>query len=199
MIPYQAGDTKFRDLSGPDGAPDGIINDYDKTILGSALPDYFGGVNNTIRYKRFSLSAFVQFVVGNEIFNYLRYKNESMIGFENQSTSVLSRWQYEGQVTDVPRAKMNDPQGNSSFSTRWIEDGSYLRLKSVELSYTMEDEFLTFKNAKFYCSANNLFTITKYLGYDPEFAYSYSPINQGIDYGLMPQPRQFILGVKLGF
>lgn len=199
FIPYQAGDAIFRDLSGPDGTPDGIINNFDKTVLGSAMPDYFGGIINTFKYKRFTLSAFVQFVSGNEIFNYLRYKNESMVGLENQSTSVLNRWQYDGQVTDVPRAILNDPIGNSSFSTRWIEDGSYVRLKSVELSYIIPDEFLAFKNAKFYASANNLFTHTKYLGYDPEFAYSFSPVDQGIDYGLMPQPRQFILGVKFGF
>ena len=198
FIPFRAGDAKFADLSGPSGSPDGIINSYDKTVIGSALPEQFGGINNTFTYKRWSLSTFVQFVKGNEIFNYVRYKNESMSGLENQSTNVLNRWQYEGQITEVPRANWEDPVGNSSFSTRWIEDGSYLRIKNIALSYTIRDEFLAFRNAKFYLSANNVFTLTNYLGYDPEFSYSRSHLDQGIDYGLTPQPRQFILGVKLG-
>jgi hypothetical protein len=124
--------------------------------------------------------------------------NESMSTLANQSTSVLNRWQYEGQQTDVPRALWNDPMGNSAFSTRWIEDGSYLRIKNITLSYTIPDEFLSLRNAQFYASVNNLFTISKYLGYDPEFGYSHSQMNQGIDYGLAPQPTQFIFGVKLG-
>jgi len=121
-----------------------------------------------------------------------------MTGLANQSANVLNRWQYDGQKTDVPRALWNDPVGNSAFSTRWIEDGSYLRVKNVTLSYTIPDKFLAFRNAQFYLSANNVVTLSKYLGYDPEFAYSNSQIDQGIDYGLTPQPRQFIFGVKLG-
>ncbi|HYX05411.1 MAG TPA: SusC/RagA family TonB-linked outer membrane protein [Bacteroidales bacterium] len=197
-IPYQAGDAIFADLSGPDGIKDGIIDDYDKTVIGSSLPEQFGGINNTFTYKRWAVSAFVQFVQGNEIFNYVRFKNESMTGLENQSTNVLNRWQYEGQQTEVPRAKWEDPVGNSSFSTRWIEDGSFIRIKNIVLNYTIDNEFLTFRNAKFYLSANNIFTFTNYLGYDPEFGYSHSQLDQGIDYGLTPQPRQFIIGVKLG-
>ena len=121
-----------------------------------------------------------------------------MSGLDNQSQYVLNRWQYEEQVTDVPRALWNDPIGNSAFSTRWIEDGSYVRLKNVSISYRLPKEFLTFKSAEFYASANNLMTLTKYLGYDPEFSYSYMQIHQGIDYGMTPQSRQFIVGVKLG-
>lgn len=193
LMPYQAGDAIFADLSG-----DGIINDEDKTIIGSSLPEHFGGISNTFTYKRWSLNAFVQAVSGNEVFNYIRFQNESMSGLENQSTYVLNRWQYEGQETSVPRALWEDPIGNSAFSSRWIEDGSYVRLKSVSLSYTIPEEFLTFRNAQFYITGSNLLTLTNYLGYDPEFSYSRSHINQGIDYGLTPQPRQFIVGVKLG-
>lgn len=198
LMPYSAGDVIFSDLSGPTGQPDGIINDYDKKVIGSSLPDFFGGINNTFSYKRWSLNTFVQAELGNEIFNYVRYRNESMIGLENQSAHVLNRWLYQGQETDVPRALYNDPVGNSSFSTRWIEDGSYLRIKNVSLSYTIPNDFVVFRNAQFYVSVSNVYTFTKYLGYDPEFAHSRNQIEQGIDYGQTPQPRQFMVGVKLG-
>jgi hypothetical protein len=121
-----------------------------------------------------------------------------MSGLQNQSISVLNRWQYDGQDTEVPRALYDDPIGNSAFSSRWIEDGSYLRVKNITLSYSIPDKFLAFRNAQFYFTASNLFTLSNYLGYDPEFSISRSNIGQGIDYGLMPQPRQFIVGIKIG-
>jgi len=198
MIPYQAGDAKFKDISGPNGVPDGIINDFDKTVIGSSMPDLYGGLSNTFTYKRWALNVFLQFVTGNESYNYVRAQDESMKGLENQSKVVLNRWQYEGQETDVPRAVYRDVPGNSSFSSRWIEDGSYMRLKNVSLSYTIPGDFLVFKNAKFYMSANNILTLTRYLGYDPEFAYSYMSMTHGIDYGLTPNNRQFVFGIKLG-
>ena len=197
-LKYEAGDAKYKDISGPNGQPDGVINSYDKTVIGSSIPESFGGFGNTFTYKRWSLNAFVQFISGNEVFNYVRYTNENMIGLGNQSTKVLDRWEYDGQQTEVPRALYGDIIGNSDFSTRWIEDGSYLRLKNVSLSYTIPNEFLAFKNAQFYVSATNLLTVSKYLGYDPEFAFSSAHITQGIDYGLTPQPRQFVIGIKLG-
>lgn len=193
MLRYNAGDAIFQDLNG-----DGIINKEDKTIIGSSMPELFGGLQNTFTYKRWSLNAYIQVISGNEVFNYVRYKNEKMTGVENQSTSVLSRWQFDGQVTDVPRALWNDPIGNSAFSTRWIEDGSYVRLQNVSLGYKIPSKFLAFRNAEFYVSANNVLTLSDYLGYDPEFAYSYSHADQGIDYGQTPQARQFIFGIKLG-
>lgn len=196
--PYQAGDAIFADLSGPNGVPDGTINDFDKTILGSALPEFFGGIVNTFRYKNWSLSGFIQFVEGNKIFNYVRYKNEQMTGLQNQNIRTLDRWQYEGHMTEIPRANWNDPTGNSAFSDRWIEDGSYIRLKNLTLCYEIPNQFLVFRNAKFFASANNLWTFSRYLGYDPEVAYSYSPLGQGVDYGLAPQSRSFIFGINLG-
>ena len=197
-VAYRGGDAIFRDISGPNGSPDGVINDFDKVSIGSAVPDYFGGLNNTFTYKRWALNTFVQFVYGNEVFNYVRFRNEQMSTLTNQSSNVLNRWQYEGHQTSVPRALWGDPIGNSAFSSRWIEDGSYVRIKSVSLSYTVPNDFLAFRNAQFYATASNLFTFSKYLGYDPEFGYSQDQMMQGIDYGLTPQPRQFIIGVKLG-
>ncbi|NQU84683.1 MAG: SusC/RagA family TonB-linked outer membrane protein, partial [Mariniphaga sp.] len=195
---FKAGDAKFSDLSGPNGTPDGVINEFDKTIIGSATPEYYGGLSNSFKYKRWTLSAFLQFMTGNELFNFVRFRNEQMSNLFNQSSRVLSRWQRDGQETDVPRANWKDPIGNSAFSTRWIEDGSFMRVKNITLSYNIPDEFLAFQNAEFYVSANNVFTLSKYLGYDPEFGYSHSQIGQGVDYGLSPQPRQFIVGIKLG-
>lgn len=197
-VKYQAGDAIFKDISGPQGTPDGVINNYDKTVIGASTPENFGGLSNTFTYKRWALNAFVQFISGNEIFNFVRYQNESMTGLGNQSTKVLDRWEYNGQQTVVPRALYNDVIGNSDFSTRWIEDGSYMRLKNVSLSYTIPNEFLAFKNAQFYVSATNLLTVSNYLGYDPEFAFSSAHVTQGIDYGLTPQVRQFVIGIKLG-
>jgi hypothetical protein len=194
FVPYQAGDAIFRDLNN-----DSIINNLDKTVIGSAMPEYWGGFGTTIKYKRWELDLFAQFIGGNEIFNYVRFKNERMTGIENQSTRTLNRWQFEGQQTDVPRAIYEDVKGNSAFSTRWIEDGSYLRLKNISLSYNISEEFLAFRNAKIYISATNLFVKTKYLGYDPDFSYSTAHFIQGIDYGLTPQPRRFLAGIKLGF
>lgn len=197
-IAYKAGDAIYEDISGPDGTPDQVINRYDKISLGSPIPEFTGGLSNTFSYKNWSLNAFVYFVTGNEVFNYLRYKNESMTSLANQSTSVLKRWQYDGQVTEVPRALLNDPVGNSAFSSRWIEDGSYLRLKNVSISYKIPNEFWAFKNAEFYISASNLLTLSTYLGYDPEFSYSFNTSEQGIDFGTTPAPRQFLVGIKIG-
>jgi len=197
-LPYMAGDIKFSDLSGPDGSPDGVINEFDKTIIGSANPDLFGGLTLMATYKRWSLSTVFQFMAGNEVFNYLRYQTEKMTDLHNQSTSVLNRWQYEDQQTNIPRATWNDPMSNSAFSTRWIEDGSYLRLKNISLAYTLPEKVLVFKNAKFFVTAMNLLTFTKYLGYDPEFSYSSNQLHLGVDYGLVPQSTTFLMGVKFG-
>jgi len=197
-IPFGAGDAKFTDFSGPNNQPDSVINDYDRIVLGSPIPEFYGSISNRFTWRRWALGFMVQFVSGNEVFNYIRYLNERMVNLSNQSDNTLQRWQYEGHVTDVPRALYNDPVGNSAFSSRWIEDGSYIRFKYLTLSYKIPETFLVFRNAEFYITLNNILTITKYLGYDPEFSYSVHTMEQGIDYGLMPQSRQFLAGLRFG-
>jgi hypothetical protein len=198
LVSYRAGDSKYLDISGPENQPDGIINQYDKTVLGTSMPNVFGGIQNTFSYKNWTLDALINFVSGNSVYNYVRYQNEKMTGLENQSGSVTKRWTQEGQVTNIPRALWNDPVGNSDFSSRWIEDGSYIRLQNISLSYRMHNRFLVFRNAEFYFSAVNILTISNYLGYDPEFAISYQHAEQGVDYGQCPQTRQILFGIKLG-
>jgi trans-2-enoyl-CoA reductase len=121
-----------------------------------------------------------------------------MSDLSNQSTATLDRWVHEGQVTDVPRALFDDPVGNSEFSSRWIDDGSYLRLKYLTLAYTIAEKKWFFRNLEVSISATNLFTWSNYLGYDPEFSFSYYTMEQGIDYGMMPHTRNFILGLRVG-
>ena len=139
-----------------------------------------------------------QGVYGNEVYNYLKRQNESMTGLENQSVKTLQRWQYEGHQTSVPKATWGDLMGNTDFSDRWIEDGSYLRLKNLTLSYDVTKKIIGLSNLKVFATASNLFTLSKYLGYDPEFSYSQDLTIQGADYANMPVARQFMLGVKIG-
>jgi len=197
-IPFGAGDARFIDLSGPDGLPDKVINEYDKTIIGSPIPELYGGFHSHFSYGRWSLTANLQFVYGLDAYNYLRHQNEKMTDLSNQSTNVLNRWFAEGQVTDVPRATWDDPVGNAAFSSRWIEDGSYLRLKNLTLAYTVREKFLVFQNVQIYVTGTNLYTWHSYLGYDPEFSFSSHVMEQGIDYGLMPHARKFMFGIKFG-
>ena len=115
----------------------------------------------------------------------------------NQTVAVVNRWTCEGQVTTVPNAAFGDPMGNSRFSDRWIEDGSYLRLKNVTLSYRIPINTAVLHGITIWGAANNVFTLTKYLGSDPEFSMSNNILTQGIDRGLLPQSRNFSLGVKI--
>jgi TonB-linked SusC/RagA family outer membrane protein len=195
---YSQGDAKFKDRSGAQGIPDGVIDDHDKVELGSPNPDLVGVLSARITYKNWSLSAMSTFAKGQEIFNYLRYQNEKMTDLSNQSIKVLQRWTTEGQQTDIPRATAGDPIGNSDFSSRWIEDGSYLRIKELTLSYRLPKSVWIVRNLETFISVNNLATFTNYVGYDPEMSYSYNPSLQGIDYGMMPQPRSFTFGVNIG-
>ncbi len=192
-LQYKAGDARFLDIN-----EDNIINNEDKILLGSFEPDFYGGLNLNISYKRWSLNSWFQGVYGNKIFNYVRYQNEKMTDLSNQSVKVLQRWQYEGHETVVPKAQWGDPVGNNALSSRWIEDGSYLRLKELTLAYNVGEQFSAFSSMKVFITVNNWFTLTNYLGYDPEFSYSSDIRNQGIDYGTMPVSKQFTVGVRIG-
>lgn len=193
-LPFERGDAIFENTD----ASDNVINANDKQILGSFEPDFYGGMFLNAYYNGFGLKLFFQGVYGNEVYNYTRYYNERMIDLSNQSTKTLQRWQYDGHQTDVPKATYGDPKGNSAFSSRWIEDGSYLRLKELTVNYTIQKSFAGLSSIQLFATATNLFTLTNYTGFDPEFSYSQNLRDQGVDYGLTPITKQFMLGVKIG-
>ena len=194
LVPFAAGDMRFVDTNG-----DNVIDNNDRMVIGNPNPDVAGSFSTNITYKRFSLQGLFTFSVGNDIYNGLRYNLEKMSGYENQSTAVANRWRAEGQQTDIPKATWGDPMGNAEFSDRWIEDGSYLRLKTLVLGYDFKvDDTKYVKYIKLYATANNLVTFTKYLGYDPEFSATSSIFGQGTDIGLAPQFTSFQLGLRLG-
>ncbi|MBL7739935.1 MAG: SusC/RagA family TonB-linked outer membrane protein [Chitinophagaceae bacterium] len=190
---FGAGDIHFTDLNG-----DKIIDANDRQVIGDPNPDIFGGVTSRLAWKRFELNVLFTFSAGNDVYNYLRYRLESASGVENQLNSVANRWRAEGHVTNMPKATYGDPMGNSRFSDRWIEDGSYFRLRNVSLSYNIPLKTGFVKYATVYLTGNNLLTFTKYMGYDPEFSASPSVFAQGIDTGLDPQFRSATMGVRIG-
>ncbi|PWA03975.1 SusC/RagA family TonB-linked outer membrane protein [Flavobacterium psychrotolerans] len=189
---------EYKDLNG-----DGKVNTNDRTVIGNALPDYTFGMTNTFSYNGFSLDVLVTGSQGNDIFNASRIDLEGMIDNKNQSVAVLDRWTTVGQITDVPMAGPTQFQGigATANSTRWIEDGSYVRIKAATLGYNFKKLFLGLNSLKLYATGQNLVTWTNYSGFDPEVsAFSGNTgTGQGIDYGTYPQVRTFIFGVKAGF
>jgi hypothetical protein len=193
---FQGGDMIFADLDQTHGGK-GEINEYDRTVIGDPNPDIYGNIFTSLSWKRFKLDARFNYSLGNDVYNYMRQQLEGGSRFMNQTTNMTQRWQIEGQQTDVPRLSFQDPMGNARFSDRWIEDGSYLRLKTVTLSYDLpvNSEFL--QGFTFWVQANNVFTLTRYLGSDPEFASTNAVLGQGIDMGQLAQSRSFVAGVKI--
>lgn len=191
--PFQGGDVRFVDTNG-----DKIIDDKDKQVIGNPNPSVIGAYSNRLSYKRWTLDAMLAFSLGNDIYNSTRANLESLSGVQNQSPDVINRWRVDGQVTDVPRASYGDPSANSRFSDRWIENGSYLRLRTLSLSYNIHIKGSLFRSATVYALANNLFTVTKYLGYDPEFSASNSIFSRGVDVGLEPMVTSMQLGLRIG-
>ena len=186
---FGAGDMHFVDVNG-----DHIINDADRVVIGDPNPDVFGNFGTSLHYKNWTLDALFSYSLGNDIYNYQRSVLEGG-GTYNQTQALLNRWTTEGQQTDVPR--VDSSMGNSRFSDRWIEDGSYLKLKSLTLSYRFPFNYTFLQGITVWGAANNVFTCTKYLGGDPELSASGSPTMQGIDRGLLGSGRSFVLGVKV--
>ena len=189
---FSAGDVKYMDVDG-----NGQINDADRTVIGDANPDIYGNIWSSLSYKRLTLDVNFNYSLGGDVYNYMRQQLESGSRFMNQTTALLNRWAYEGQVTDIPSAQYGDPMGNSAFSDRWIEDGSYLRLKNVTLSYKLPINNTYIQGITVWARATNVFTVTKYLGSDPEFSMGNSVLQQGIDAGYLTSGRSFNLGVKI--
>ena len=184
------GDIRFKDLNN-----DGVVDDKDRTIIGNPNPKFTFSLNNTFSYKNFDLTIFLQGSYGNDIFNANRMYTEAMSIIQNQSTAVLGRWTGEGTSNNIPRAIYGDPNQNSRVSDRYIEDGSYLKIKNINLSYTLPKAVFgqNFNSVKIFVSAQNLVTWTKYSGFDPEV-----PVN-GIDNGTYPITRTVSLGLNIGF
>ena len=231
------GDLKFKDVSGPEGTPDGVIDDYDRTDLGSPFPKLTFGWSNTFVYKNFDLNIFVNGTLGNKVLNYnsrsLTHMNSA---WSNQLKDVNDRarleaidpsMSYAGGVETIgglvvnnwyddvanvrvanpnaalPRAIIGDPNDNDVISDRYVEDGSYLRIKNISLGYTFPRKLirhLQLENLRLYCNIQNLYTFTKYKGYDPEVGASTQTSNvYGCDNGRYPSPTTYSFGINIGF
>ena len=200
----QPGDAKYMDINGRDaegnltGKPDGVVNSDDRTIIGNPNPDFTFGFTNTFDYKNFSLSIFLNGSVGNDIANYTRMELETMNGFNNSTTAYLDAWTPSHTNTDVPAV------GSYSFefSDRWIENGSFLRVKDITLGYNLPSSLtkkMSVANARLYISGQNILTFTKYSGFDPEVSWQDSNSQFGSDYGSYPNVKSYTLGVNIIF
>ena len=192
---FQAGDVYFVDMNN-----DNKIDEADKTIIGDPNPDLYGNIFLNLNWKRFTLGINFNYSLGNDVYNYQRAILNSGSTLYNQQVAEIGHWRYEGQKTDIPRLNFNDPMGNNRMSDRWIEDGSYLRMKSVKLTYQVplpESWQSWLQGITVWAEGRNLFTITKYTGNDPEFSASNNQLYQGIDCGNIAQGRMLTMGVKI--
>jgi TonB-linked SusC/RagA family outer membrane protein len=213
------GDYKFKDINGRDengkltGKADGKIDDDDRQFLGSAVPNLYFGFNVNLAYKGFDFSLLAGGASGNLVFNTIRAGLESGAGWDNYGTNLLNRWTPTNTNTDVPRVVMFDPNKNGRASSRWLEKGDYLRITTVQLGYSLpESVYSKIKASKLrvYVSAQNLYTFTKYTGFDPDFGND-GLFDRAIDQGNypnrafsaygggLPNPRGFMAGVQVGF
>jgi len=206
----EPGDIRFKDING-----DGVLNPDDKQMLGHFLPDFSYGVNFTANWGAFDASLFMQGMSGNEIYSVVKYDLEGMTRLFNSGTAVLDRWTPENTNTNVPRAVSGDPNGNARASSRFVEDGSYFRIKNLTLGFSLPYTTLAsltnnaVSRVRIYVTTQNLLTLTKYKsGYDPEIGNrnnenTTAPLGeslvQGIDYGQYPQARSVMVGLQVGF
>ncbi len=180
----------------------GDLSDGDKTIIGYANPDFTYGLTNNFNYKGFTFSFFFQGVQGNQIFNASRIVTEGMYYPVNQLTSVLTRWENPGDITIMPKSDPGNLNHNSDVSSRYVEDGSYLRLKSATFGYDLPKSICSFLKAQklyVYVTGDNLLTFTKYSGFDPEVSAYGVGIAPCVDFGSYPQSRSFLFGLNLNF
>ncbi|TRX53056.1 TonB-dependent receptor [Fulvivirga sp. M361] len=186
-----------------DRIENGIINDEDRQIIGNALPDFTWGITNRLAYGGIELTIFLQGVQGQDIYNATRFEMESMSSFKNQSTAVLDRWTPENTEGSLPQAVFGDPGDNDRISTRWVEDGSFLKIRELTLAYNLPSslsEKFGMQNAKVYVQGRNFYTLTDYSGYDPEVSRDGgSTISPNIDYGTYPQVQSFLVGLNISF
>ena len=188
-----AGDVIFEDLD-----HNNRIDDADKQIIGDPSPDLYGGFSLTVSYKMFELSTLFNYSLGNDIYNYVRQQLTSMDSYANQSTDVISkRWEPGKTDATLPELSYGDPEGNNVFSDRWIEDGSYLRLKELRISCNLSKYINLGKEIVLYISGSNLYTFTKYTGYDTETMLINDPFCMGMDLGKIPPLKTFIIGINL--
>lgn len=191
----ETGDLMYRDLNG-----DGEITPLDKTWIGNANPKFTFGMTNNFSWKGLNLNVLITGSYGNDIFNASRIETESMSSGNNQTTAVLRRWRIPGQITDVFRS--DNPSWNVKNSNYWIEDGSYLKVKNITLSYDITSPKLKRVNItriQPYISLQNFITWTNYSGYDPEVSQSESATQMGIDWGTYPNVRTVVVGLNLTF
>jgi TonB-linked SusC/RagA family outer membrane protein len=209
------GDIRFMDISGGAGEdgilgtaddlpPDGVINDNDRTFIGKALPDFQGGLRNTLSFAGFDVNIFFQFAAGFQIYNNNLAFTEGMNSvFAPTKNAWDNRWQQEGDDTDIPRLVRNDPNNNRRDSDRFVEDGDYLRLKTLTIGYTLPASLIDragFSRVRFYVSGYNLLTWTGYSGFDPEVnTFDGSNTALGTDFLTFPQPRSIAFGINVGF
>ncbi len=195
----QTGNAVYEDVKA-----DGKLTTDDRQIYGSVWPKYFGGITNTVNYRSFDLSVFFAFQYGNKVYNHNRFFGEGGGAREGARVifkSNLERWQKPGDITDVPRPDGVNVNNYIDGGSRWLEDGSFLRLRSLTLGYTLPKQLtarLGIQNLRVYASGTNLLLFTKYTGLDPESSSSSDQNQPGIDLGTPPQPRSLQLGVNVG-
>lgn len=194
----ETGDLTYKDVNG-----NGIFDPGDRTVIGDANPDFIYGLTNSLSWRNFGLDLFFQGSRGNDIFNATRIDLEGMFDSKNQSTAVLRRWTPDNRNTDIPRAIGGGKVDNVRNSTRFVEDGSYLRLKAITLSYNFNPqslEQLNIRQLTVYVTGQNLLTFTQYSGFDPEVnAFGRSATELGVDYGTYPQARILTAGLNVEF
>ncbi|MBR1705188.1 MAG: TonB-dependent receptor [Bacteroidales bacterium] len=200
------GDVKYADVSGPDGTPDGIIDSHDRVYMGSAIPRFTTGLTLAADYHRWDFSVFFQGAFGQKIFSQVNYDIEGFYrGFNVTRRYYENHWTGEGTSDSQPRASWSAKSNNVRASSRFLEDGSYLRLKNVQAGYTLAlPERWKVSNLRVYAAATNLFTLTGYDGLDPEMTVSTNSAAEGdrangIDWGTYPVAMSFTLGFNLTF